>query len=474
VNRPVWKEDGHAEEGRRDGGVALGRVAAGFSGRSREAGESPLRSRVEELLLSLKDRFAEKRYAEVVEIIEQLLDLRERGGVSLPAEIEYYHALSLSGTGRNGEALELLSAYLDRPDGDPEIVLDARELKRRIEREREAGKSGAEAPASRSGFKALCVGLRYPGTRDSLDFSTKDVKQAAEAFRLASGFDGKACRIETLVDDESKSDKPTPAAIKRRLACLAGEAGPNDRLVFFFSGHGLLAEDGESSLLVAHGGRDLRDPLGILPLAEVRGILGRSRAREKLVIVDACHSGGKGADDGGLTPASVAKSLGNPGGKSASGLDEGRVAWLVSCAANEKSWEDEESGNGLFTRFLLETLGREADSADTDFDGALSLSEIHYNVNLAISAYLKGKRDSRDPVWTSRRQSPQAGLDKGDANQMKLFYVQDPNSPPAPANLPVPAPANLPPPAPGDGGTGKYVLKFGDLKKALAGIAAGE
>ncbi|MDR1536017.1 MAG: caspase family protein, partial [Planctomycetota bacterium] len=258
-------------------------------------------------------------------------------------------------------------------------------------------------------FNALCVGLKYPGTPDKLDFTTKDALDMARAFQKVSGFDLKHYRVETLVDDDPQGDKPTPETIIRRLEVMAKAAGPDDRLVFFFSGHGRKNEQNES-MLICSGGEAQDDPKGHLRLSEVRDILGRSRARDKLVLVDACYSGGKATNDGGLSAADVAESMRFSGAKS--GADDGsQSAWLVSSSVNEKSWEDGESRNGLFTRYLLEALGPQADIADSNRDSFLSLKELHQYVKNGISAFIyqKAVREKQEK-WRGVSQTPTVGM----------------------------------------------------------------
>lgn len=283
----------------------------------------------------------------------------------------------------------------------------------------------------RGRFYALCVGLKYPGTRNSLRFTTDDVRKVTEAFRVSSGYDADQCRVEILVDDDPKRGKPTLRDIRRILADLANDADENDRLVFYFSGHGILDKSGRS-ILVCGDGSDLNEEDSHLPLAEVKDVLARSRARDKLTIIDACHSGGKSADDGGLTPDSIAAAM--SGGVGVKGAGD-PVAWLVSCGQNEKSWEDEDAGHGLFTRYFLEAVGESAEFVDSDYDGKLSVREIHDYISKSIGAYILRKNRSRDAKWRGVRQTPLLGFgdvrdpDLRALRRLNLFYYEYGSSP---------------------------------------------
>lgn len=286
--------------------------------------------------------------------------------------------------------------------------------------------SGSCGELSNGRFLALCIGLRYPGAPNELNFTTNDVRVVSDALVTISGFDRGQCRVDLLVDDDPAKVKPTSREIRRRLTEMAESAGGEDRLVFYFSGHGIL-EDGQAVLL-CHGGWDARDGSRHLYLSEVREILSGSRAARKLVIVDACHSGGKsGTVNGGVTAEGVAMAM----AAADKGSDAFPVAWLVSCDANEKSWEDDETGHGLFTRYFLEAVGSKAELADTNYDGQLSLAEIHKFITTGIGYFIYDKSIMKqNRIWRSRRQTPRMGLgktilhDSADLNRFNMFYYK--------------------------------------------------
>ncbi|MDR1611368.1 MAG: SUMF1/EgtB/PvdO family nonheme iron enzyme, partial [Planctomycetota bacterium] len=273
-----------------------------------------------------------------------------------------------------------------------------------------------------------------------LDYTTRDAAMVAEAFGSASGFDPEASRIDLLVDDDLRTGaKPTPEEIRRRLLAIAREAEDGDRIVFYFSGHGAKAGDGRSFLL-CHGGRDREDDRGLLPLSDVRSILAESGAESKLVIVDACHSGGKAAGTNGLTSRDLMDAFGREDGSKAAG--DGTLAWLSSSDVNEESFEYTERQQGLFTHFLLEAINREAGVADISKDGMLSVAEIHRYVNNQITTFIAGEDKNPASIWRGRNQTPRAGIGgeltlnpmASDLRWRNLFYVNSPPSAPPPAS----------------------------------------
>jgi metacaspase-1 len=74
------------------------------------------------------------------------------------------------------------------------------------------------------------------GTSATLRGCINDVKAMQSLLTECFGFDPK--NITILVDDGSTKVTPTGANIKHALKTLVSQTGPNDTLVFHFSGHG--------------------------------------------------------------------------------------------------------------------------------------------------------------------------------------------------------------------------------------------
>ena len=86
----------------------------------------------------------------------------------------------------------------------------------------------------------------------------------------------------------------TQTNIRSELAWLAKVAGPNDSVVFYFSGHGVLLKSsakGESALVPWDA--DIKDlPSTCLSENELSDELRKISSARLLVLLDACHSGG--------------------------------------------------------------------------------------------------------------------------------------------------------------------------------------
>jgi len=121
--------------------------------------------------------------------------------------------------------------------------------------------------------------------------------------------------------------------------------------------------DGEPYLVPQDGGTERTS----IPVAWVQGQMAASRARSKVLILDACHSGRAVRGVEGIAPSVSA---------------EAGLVLLASCAEGEVSYPDD--GQGVFTRYLTEGL---AGPADSDDDGEITAAELHTYVSDHMEAW---------------------------------------------------------------------------------------
>jgi uncharacterized caspase-like protein len=133
---------------------------------------------------------------------------------------------------------------------------------------------------------------------------------------------------------------------------------------------------------------------------EIRQVLERSRARHKLVLADACHSGSLLAMKG--SGAAALKQLYDAFENSAGGL-----ALLLSSKSEEYSLEDSGLRSGIFSHYLIRGLKGEADA---DRDKIVTITELYNFVFAEVRRYtggvqtptLTGKFDKDMPVAVRR------------------------------------------------------------------------
>lgn len=185
----------------------------------------------------------------------------------------------------------------------------------------------------------------------SLSVCVKDVE--AVAGRLdACGY----VRPNVLTDN-TPGRPPTRNQIIAALRAAADATEPDDLLLFYFSGHGDVA-DGDGYLVSRDAFRNALSDTAI-SIVRVEQIMRAARARAKVLILDACHSG---ADIPGKGPLVMTEQFIKQVYEQAEGL-----AILGSCKQGELSYERDEKDLSAFTHYLLEGLSGAADMVGKNF-----------------------------------------------------------------------------------------------------------
>jgi TonB family protein len=172
----------------------------------------------------------------------------------------------------------------------------------------------------------------------------------------------------TRLIDESQS--PVCRAVERFFA----DKAIDDLLVLYFSGHGLLDEEGQ--LYLALKDTDWDVPRSSALAAEfVASAMDRSRSQRVVLILDCCHSGAFVRGAKGVVGASAGTKLAFEG--------NGHGRWVLTATdATQYAWDGSRlitSGSvttdtSIFTRYLVE--GLKTGNADLDHDGYISVREL--------------------------------------------------------------------------------------------------
>lgn len=190
-------------------------------------------------------------------------------------------------------------------------------------------------------------------------------------------------QIRILIDEEA-----TLANIKAAMEDVFGQAGPNDMVLLYFSGHGLKG----AFLPIDFDGYNNK-----LYHDEVTQLLKQSPAKYKLCIADACHSGSLLA----MRSASAQSILTTYYEKLAQA--SAGTALIMSSKSEETSLESSGLRQGVFTHFLIRGLKGEADS---DNDEIVSVDELYSFVFENVRNYtgyrqspvIMGDYDKKMPV----------------------------------------------------------------------------
>ena len=134
---------------------------------------------------------------------------------------------------------------------------------------------------------------------------------------------------------------------------------------------------------------------------EIKQVFMQSKAKHKLCIADACHSGSLNYASKGPAPISLQRYY------QVFEEVEGGVALLMSSKAEELSLEDHGLRQGVFTYYLLRGL---KGGADTNGDYLITIKELHNFVYSRVREYtanvqtpvLTGDYDDNMPVGLRR------------------------------------------------------------------------
>lgn len=202
-----------------------------------------------------------------------------------------------------------------------------------------------------------------------LPYCSHDASALAEVFGegASTGYRETVIRLLTTRSPEP-TNKPSRNNIMSAVRHLADAADRNDYVLFGFFGHGI-DHEGSSYLLPcdSYSSESMVSETAI-SLRWIRATLKESRARVKILLFDACHSGG-------LNTRGSSPSLSQAFSDSLSEIAD-TEGWVVmsSCAFNEVSWDDEDSGHGLFSYYLLEAL---SGAADHDGDQRITVLDTY-------------------------------------------------------------------------------------------------
>lgn len=240
------------------------------------------------------------------------------------------------------------------------------------------------APVSASGPALGAEGVRPPA-EVALDFvsgapqrnayalivgveSYRDVPRATAAREDARRFASLAKVTLGVPEEHIKlvlDERATRGDIDKGIAWVRKNVPEGGRIYFFFSGHGAPNPSTGASYLLPFDGDARQLDQSALAINAVLRSLAASKAREILVLIDACFSGAGGRS---VLPPGI-----RPLVRVQATAPAPRIALLTAATGAEVSGSA-PVGGGLFSRTLFAALGQGA--ADQDGDGSVSLQEL--------------------------------------------------------------------------------------------------
>jgi len=222
------------------------------------------------------------------------------------------------------------------------------------------GMAGA-APAAAEEKYAVLVGVcNYQDAAiPKLSGCINDAKLMKKLLVEKAGFKAENIKI---VDDPNSTKAGIQSAVDE---VLVARPGPEDMILFFYSGHGCDVDDTTEALVPIDA--KLSDASSFIADSELSGWLKPSKAKEVVVMLDACHSGtniksltkkkgfalpGRGGRSKGASFGSMAKDLESMGKP---------MVLLAACqfdqTAEDKKFDDGR-WQGLFTYSVGETMNK--------------------------------------------------------------------------------------------------------------------
>lgn len=149
-------------------------------------------------------------------------------------------------------------------------------------------------------------------------------------------------------------------------------SGDSDISLLYFAGHGYIEESG--GYLCAFDTETGDDGV---PLSEIVSLAAKSRARNKLIILDSCHSG---------------QAAQNPIAPTISELADGMTILTASTA---EQYASEDNGSGVFTSLLVDALG----GAAANLVGSVTPGSVYAHIDQSLGPW------SQRPVFKTNVKS---------------------------------------------------------------------
>jgi uncharacterized caspase-like protein/tetratricopeptide (TPR) repeat protein len=252
--------------------------------------------------------------------------------------------------------------------------------------------SGARAQnaAPSAGQWALLIGVNdYPGEIQDLRFARDDARALKDLLVSSAGF--KAERVRLLTDDSVGAERATKQNILAALSGLATTVQPNDQIIVFLAGHGIvrgIGPDAKSYFLpVDVNAQDSTtlEQTG-LDMEELGRRLSALPASQFTIFVDACREDpfpGRGLKGNTMTDV-MARGL-RIVKRSTTTVSNARVEAPTSvifyaCRIGERAYENPQLGHGVFTYYILRGLKELAARPDGRVEAGLLAGYLRDNV----------------------------------------------------------------------------------------------
>lgn len=224
---------------------------------------------------------------------------------------------------------------------------------------------------------AIIIGVadykNYTSYNGDLNYTINDARKFCEFLRSRQGGSVPASNIILLTNERASK-----ANIIAKAKALFSKAKSNDRVIFYFSGHGSKGCFVPYDVTLCGG--------NMLYFSEVKAIFRCAKCKTKLLFADSCFSGSmKGLKTKALNET-IRKEI-----KTTSNMN---IAVMMSCSGDEVSLEMNDLQQGLFTYYLMEGL---SGKANKDNNGYVTIQELFYYVYKKVTKKAAATGDKQTP-----------------------------------------------------------------------------
>ena len=216
---------------------------------------------------------------------------------------------------------------------------------------------------------AVIIGVSRYNHMPSLKYTDDDAFHLYAFLKSPQGGALPDDQIALLIDEQGNRE-----GIIENIQKTLLRADTNDVVLLYFSGHGLPGR------IIPN---DFDGFYNAVEYREITSLLDKSRARHKILIADACHSGSLIASKSPLS-----RQLQDFYNELAAARDG--VAMITSSKGEEVSMESTGLRHGIFSHFLIEGLGG---AADLNRDQVITISELYKYISNAVSVYTQGAQN---------------------------------------------------------------------------------
>ena len=249
---------------------------------------------------------------------------------------------------------------------------------------------------------AVIIGIDDYQNESVLQYAVEDAKAVQEM--LLSKFDYSKENIKVLLNEDATKNN-----IENSLEEITTNAGENDRILIFFSGHGMTysyPNGGEIGYLLPVDGNEEKLYSSAIPMNDLEQISSMSKAKHMLFLVDACYSGystiGTKGIDVNKTPNYMEK------------ITSRKSRQIITAGSkDEEAMEKSEWGHSAYTKNLLDALGN--GYGDSNEDGYITADEL--------GDYLREKVS----IDSENLQTPQANRFTSDDGEFIFFNSSNEN-----------------------------------------------